>query len=378
MLDNSDISYQAGTEITLDAGFSVEIGAEFTAEIVPCATGGDWVYQYYLADHLGNNRILFADLDGNETIETSEILQENHYYAFGMEMAGDWQGNTSGPDQRYRYNGKEYQGELGLYDYGARWYDPSTARWGQVDPLGEEMPNWSPYNYVFSNPIRLTDPTGMIPAGLNDNDYKFGFAKLVQGDFDLEDAPDNEYTVNTKTGKVTKTGSTGGDDYDVVTYTNSDCVPCTNTERQTAIFINPHGDSGKRVAPGVFQSPFYHRMMSQGTVHASDTPVELITAGAKKGAGLLGMLLLRKKSGDAMFEIADGVRRAKAAQMLGRKSIRAENGTTGEYLDIRISRLLSPKSGIDVSNPLELQRFNRIINGFKNGDNIPPIYVHPG
>lgn len=115
MLDNSDIAYQAGTEITLNAGFNVELGAEFSADVVPCPPGEDWVYQYYLADHLGNNRVLFADMNGNGTVETNEILQENHYYAFGMEMAGDWQSNASGPEHRYRYNGMERSKFLDLY-----------------------------------------------------------------------------------------------------------------------------------------------------------------------------------------------------------------------------------------------------------------------
>ena len=64
---------------------------------------------------------------------------------------------------RYRFGGKELSGDLGLYDYGARNYDPATGRWLQVDPLVETMSSWSPYNYTFNDPIKHSDPDGRNP-----------------------------------------------------------------------------------------------------------------------------------------------------------------------------------------------------------------------
>lgn len=37
------------------------------------------------------------------------------------------------------------------------------SRWLSPDPLADEFPSWSPYNYVENNPIKLTDPDGRAP-----------------------------------------------------------------------------------------------------------------------------------------------------------------------------------------------------------------------
>ena len=114
-----------------------------------------------IADHLGNTRLRFSDVDGNGTLDSTELLSTHDYYPFGME----WQAGG----YPYTYNGKERNEELGLewLDYGARMYDPAVGRWNAVDPLANEMASWSPYNYSFVNPTRFIDPNGTIPEEAN-------------------------------------------------------------------------------------------------------------------------------------------------------------------------------------------------------------------
>ncbi len=36
----------------------------------------------------------------------------------------------------------------------------TPSRWLSVDPLAEEFPDWSPYTFVYNNPLRFVDPDG--------------------------------------------------------------------------------------------------------------------------------------------------------------------------------------------------------------------------
>ncbi len=124
---------------------------------------GSSSYEYSLKDHLGNTRITFD--------ENLNILQEDAYYPFGMNIAGLSSANSS-PENKYKYNGKrctersrsELQDEFGLdwYDYGARMYDGSLGRWYVLDDLCETFPNWTPYRYGLNSPINTIDLGGYI------------------------------------------------------------------------------------------------------------------------------------------------------------------------------------------------------------------------
>ncbi|EHQ41274.1 RHS repeat-associated core domain-containing protein [Myroides odoratus] len=83
-----------------------------------------------------------------------------HYYGylpFGELMV---EHNNSNYDNVYKFNGKELDEQTGYYYYGARYYDPTMSVWLSPDPLAENAPNWTPYNYAWNNPIRNIDPDG--------------------------------------------------------------------------------------------------------------------------------------------------------------------------------------------------------------------------
>ena len=121
-------------------------------------------FRYFNRDHLGNVREVVS--------ETGEVKQVNAYYPFGTPIHAL---GTKESQQRYKYNGKEFDELHGLntYDYGARQYAPLLPLWDRVDPLAEKYYGVSPYAYCANNPVIFVDPDGR----------KFDFSKMTKGEY---------------------------------------------------------------------------------------------------------------------------------------------------------------------------------------------------
>ncbi|MBC2844626.1 DUF6443 domain-containing protein [Winogradskyella flava] len=122
-----------------------------------------YVYQY--KDHLGNIRLTYTK---DQNTGLLDIIEENNYYPFGLKHKGynsNVSANVNSVASKFKYNGKEFNDELGysVYDFQARHYDPAIGRWLQIDPLAELMTRHSTYNYAFDNPVFFIDPDGNMP-----------------------------------------------------------------------------------------------------------------------------------------------------------------------------------------------------------------------
>ena len=139
-----------------------------------CDAEGDAMEPVYtFTDHLGSVRAQ-ASSCGN-------LMEHDNYLPFGTRWND---GSPTDPDNRYRFNGKEEQSFAGLpyIDYGARMYDPCTARWISQDPLAEKYCFISPYAFCNNNPVNIIDPngeawyfsgtSGMFISNIDDGDDK--------------------------------------------------------------------------------------------------------------------------------------------------------------------------------------------------------------
>lgn len=78
-------------------------------------------------------------------------------------------GEIGAGESAYQYNGKEMNDDLELewLDYGARWYDPAIGRFTGVDPISDQFPHVSTYNYAENEPIGGIDLWGLQRVEMN-------------------------------------------------------------------------------------------------------------------------------------------------------------------------------------------------------------------
>lgn len=90
----------------------------------------------------------------------------------------------------YAHGSKEYFGELGLYNYGRRFYDPKHGRFVGRDPIAEEG-GMNLYRFVGNNPVNRWDYLGMIEVSYKGSPF-IDSSKLLDGVEDLEDGSDED------------------------------------------------------------------------------------------------------------------------------------------------------------------------------------------
>ena len=123
---------------------------------VPTDTTNTEEIFFYHSDHLGSTSYI--------TDAKANITQFDAYLPYGELLVDE---HSSSEEMPYKFNGKEFDQETGLYYYGARYMNPVTSLWYGVDPLAEKYPEMGGYIYCHCNPIMRVDIDGIDDYRLN-------------------------------------------------------------------------------------------------------------------------------------------------------------------------------------------------------------------
>jgi RHS repeat-associated protein len=120
--------------------------------------------RYYHQDHLGSTSVV--------TLSNGTVYEENFYKPFGEDLGG------SGSGSSHRFTGQELDFETGLYNYGARYYNPVLGKFISADtivPYPGNPQTLNRYGYCGNNPVLYVDPSGHF-FGIDDLIYVAIFA----------------------------------------------------------------------------------------------------------------------------------------------------------------------------------------------------------
>ena len=114
------------------------------------------------------------------TDETGAVVERYRYQAYGENTILAADAVTPLPDSTvgnpFRFTGRRFDNESGLYYYRARHYLPSRGRFLQRDPKGY-VDGLGLYQYLGSNPINFVDPWGLTTKG-DDTSHDFDIKKF--------------------------------------------------------------------------------------------------------------------------------------------------------------------------------------------------------
>src|SRR5690554_2199644 len=161
-----------------------------------------YIYHYIYRDHLGNNRLVYADLDGNGVINpATEIIEENNYYPFGLKHKGYNELSTENPaGHKYKYQEQERNEELGLNWDSFKWrnYDYAIRRFFNIDPLSEKYAYQSHYNFSENRVIDGRELEGLEWESIHNEDNTTTLQLTIQlyNEADLDKKQLNKFKEN--------------------------------------------------------------------------------------------------------------------------------------------------------------------------------------
>jgi RHS repeat-associated protein len=316
------------------------------------------------------------------------LLARYSYGPFGELLAS----GEDDADQFHRlFNGKEHDQLTSLSYYGYRFYDRLTLTWTQADPLYRFVPDlaWDEprranlYSFSLNNPLRYIDPDGRdscngrpdckwIEHGGSGKDRTRGAEKKKSGAG--QEGEGSEGEVGDEAGGGSDDGVTGRRKFGRHNGGKKGGVKSGTVGGATEVPVVDFGEFG------IIEAAIMGTPETAEEINGLGIVLSVVAPGlgaAKAGAKAVSRTV--SEGADDAFEILDGVRRSKAAEIAGKGSIKAEvSGTGGKVVEVPLGSLRSPKSVIDVSSPRDMTRWMKTLGQTLRGSEPPPILVRPG
>ncbi len=144
----------------------IQAGTGAPALVLPIIQAPKNGYAYVYVSNESDQMVYFDNLQVAN--HHSAIIEEDHYYAYGLKIAGISSRKLPDPNERHLdnknlYNDKELidEADLNWYDYGFRSYDAQIGRFVQLDPLTDDYPFLTPYQFASCEPIANVDADGL-------------------------------------------------------------------------------------------------------------------------------------------------------------------------------------------------------------------------
>ena len=230
---------------------------------------------FYHSDHLGSTSYI--------TDDKANITQYDAYLPYGELLVDE---HSSSEDLPYKFNGKQFDEETGLYYYGARYMNPVTSLWYGVDALTEKLAIMSGYVYTLANPIRMVDQDGKFP-----HYWQAWIARKFYNLFHHIDASPIQENLKTKNPHLRYT-------YNTVSTDEYGEIVVTNVSRAKIGLFSTAQKAGTAMAIGGYA------LTLTGVGAEVGAPVATV-GNALNGIGTAGQLGLDFINGD--FDMSDGV-----------------------------------------------------------------------
>ena len=150
---NGEVGYRKEFSSSKEYSF-IYVGGTHLAR-VNGVIGGSGKKFFYHNDHEGSAMVVTDEL-GNKVVDRD-------FAPFGEKIKTSDREDPYPDETEDGFTGKDFDDDIGLYYYNARWYDQEVGRFISEDSVADD-PNG--YGYCGENPVNNIDPTGHFSVGL--------------------------------------------------------------------------------------------------------------------------------------------------------------------------------------------------------------------